>query len=47
MISEMGLQSSTCDKQISPGHGNGLPDYPRNGKAVAEMQNFFRAKVVQ
>jgi len=32
MISEMGLQSSTCDKQISPGHGNGLPSHPRKWK---------------
>ncbi len=47
MISEMELLSSTCDKQINPAMKMDIQIIPVNEKAVAEMQNFLRAKLVQ
>ena len=41
MNSEMGLQSSTYDKQIIPGHGNGLPGHPRKWKGRGCNAEFF------
>ena len=47
MVSQKGDCRSTCDKKIVQAMEMDIQVIHENGKAVAEMQNFLRAKVIQ